>query len=214
MNNIKAIVFDMDGVLLDSETICDRCWQIAAKEFNIKDSTSIIRKCLGTNKTDSIQIIKNELGQDFDSETYLKRTSELFHQIEETEGVPLMPYVKECLEYLKGKYRLALASSTREVTVRRQLTQVGIINYFETLTTGDMVTHSKPEPDIYIKACKSLGVKPEECIAIEDSPNGIKSGYAAGLKTIMVPDKIQPFDELMPYIWKVCKSLKQVMDEL
>lgn len=214
MNQIKAIVFDMDGVILDSETVCDRCWLIAAKEFGIKEPGSILKKCLGCNKTDSILIIKESLGQDFDAEKYLKRTSELFHEIEETEGVPLLPFAKECLEKLHGKYRIALASSTRKESVIRLLDRVGVLNYFETITTGDMVEHSKPNPEIYLKACASLNLNPDECIAIEDSPNGIKSGFSAGMKVIMVPDKIQPNDELLQMTWKVCKSLKEVSEIL
>lgn len=198
------------GVILDSESICDKCWKIAAEEFGIKDPSQILQRCIGTNKTDSAAIIKECLGQDFNSEKYLARTSELFHQIEETSGVPLMPYAKEILDYLKQKYRIALASSTRELTVRRQLKAVGLLDYFETLTTGDMVIHSKPEPDIYLMACKSLNLNPQECVAIEDSPNGVKSAWTAGIKTIMVPDRIKPSKEMEEKAWKICNSLKSV----
>ncbi len=208
---IKAVIFDMDGVILDSETICARTWKEAGKEYKIAEEKSIELQtaCLGTNKNDTCLIIKNILGNDFPSEKFLERTSQLFHDIEFSEGIPLMPYARETLEKLHGRYRIALASSTRGETVKRQLKAVNVIDFFETLTTGDMVNHSKPDPEIYRIACASLGLKPEECIAVEDSPNGIKSAYAAGLKTVMIPDKIQPDTTTASLCWKICQSLKE-----
>ena len=86
----------------------------------------------------------------------------------------------------------------------------GLIDFFESLTTGDMVSHSKPEPEIYLKAAESIGAEASSCIAVEDSPNGVKSAYAAGMKVIMVPDKIQPDGDLKKLCWKICKNLEEV----
>lgn len=214
MDTIKAVIFDMDGVILDSESISDITWHKALEEAGLKDDKDAVNKCRGTNLADTYAILKNLYGPEFPVEKFMNRSSELFHEIEFSTGIPLLPYAKEILEYLKPKYKIALASSTKGETVKRQLTNTGVIQYFETLTTGDMVTHSKPDPEIYLLACKSLGLKPEECAAVEDSPNGIKSASAAGLKTIMVPDKIQPTEELLPLIWKVCNGLKEVENVL
>lgn len=211
---MKGIIFDMDGVILDSETISDRTWRIAAKEKGLEINDKILNSCRGTNKNDSMAILKTHYGQDFDSAAFLERTSELFHQIEESEGIPLMHYAKEILEYLKSRYTLALASSTRGVTVERQLRTAGVIDFFETRTTGDMVVHSKPDPEIYLMACKSVGLEPAECYAIEDSLNGIKSAYAAGLKPIMVVDKIQPTEEIRKMCIAVFDSLEGLKEIL
>jgi len=210
MSEIKAVVFDMDGVILDSESICDITWEMAAKEFGIAECSDVINECRGTNKHDSAVILRTHFGQNFEAEEFLLRTSELFKQIEEKSGVPLMPYAKEILDYLKPKYRIILASSTRKVTVIRQLTNVGLIDYFETITTGDMVVHSKPDPEIYLKAVESIGLQPEECVAIEDSPNGVKSSYAAGIKTVLIPDRTPATEEIIAMSWKFCKSLKDL----
>ena len=215
MKNIKAVIFDMDGILLDSETICDKTWQMALKDFNLIDNNDTINKCRGTNKTDTILILKQYFGPDFNAENFLTKTSEYFHKIEFEQGIPLMPYAKEILKYLKEKnYRIALASSTRYESVKRQLTNAGIIDYFETITTGDMVTHSKPDPEIYQKAIKSLNLKPENCIAVEDSPNGIKSAFAANLKVIMIPDKIQPTEEIKQMTEKIYPNLNYLKEIL
>ena len=208
MENIKAIIFDMDGVILDSESISDITWRKAAEERGLSVNDEILNACRGSNKNDTIVTLKKYYGQDFDSEKFLERTSELFHEIEEKDGIPLLPYAKEILEYLKPRYRLALASSTRGPTVERQLRAVDVIDFFETRTTGEMVEHSKPNPEIYLMACKSIGMKPEECVAIEDSLNGIRSAHAAGLHPIMVIDKVQPTDEIRNMCVAVFYSLE------
>lgn len=210
MKNIKAIIFDMDGVILDSESISDITWEKAAAEKGLKVSEEILNACRGANKNDTIITLKKYYGADFDSEAFLERTSELFHEIEEKNGIPLLPYAKEILEYLKTRYRLALASSTRGPTVERQLRTAGVLDFFETRTTGEMVEHSKPNPEIYLMACKSIGMEPGECAAIEDSLNGIRSAHAAGLHPIMVIDKVQPTREIK----KMCESIFNSLDGL
>lgn len=214
MKDINAIIFDMDGVILDSESICDKTWKIAAKEFKIGDISESVNICRGRNKNDSITILKEYYGQSFEAEKFLSRTSELFHEIENSGELKLMPYAKEILEYLKPKYKIALASSTKKESVYRQLKNLKVFDYFETLTTGDMVIHSKPDPEIYKIACDSIKTKPENCIAIEDSPNGIKSAASAGLKTIMIPDRIKPTEEIKPFCWKILSSLKNLEEIL
>lgn len=212
MNRISAVIFDMDGVLLDTESICDRTWEMASGEFNLtkEDAASIISQCRGTNKHDTKIIIRKNCGQEFPAEKFLERTSQLFHEIAEAEGVRTLPFAKESLEYLKKKYRLALASSTREIVVKKELTQAGLLDYFETITSGDMVTHSKPNPEIYLMACKSLNINPEECVAVEDSLNGLKSAKAAGMYTIMVPDRIAPNEETAKVSDYVLKNLGEI----
>ena len=214
MKNIKAIIFDMDGVILDSETISDITWRKAAEEKGLTVNEEILNACRGSNKNDTITTLKNYYGSDFDSEAFLERTSELFHEIEEKDGIPLMPYAKEILAYLKPRYHLALASSTRGLTVERQLRTAGVIDFFESRTTGEMVIHSKPNPEIYLMACKSIGMEPGECAAIEDSLNGIRSAYAAGLHPLMVIDKIQPTEEIKKkceFIFDSLEGLKTIL---
>ncbi len=214
MQQIKAIIFDMDGVILDSETISDKTWAITQKEMGVTTDKDYLNMCRGTNHNDTLQILRTVFGADFDAQKFLNRSIELFHQIEQTEGIPLMPYVRQTLDYLKPRYTIALASSTNGQTVKRQLTNAGVIDYFKTRTTGEQVVHSKPDPEIYLIACKSLGLEPSECVAVEDSPNGIRSAHAAGIPVIMVPDKIAPTPELESLCWKICPSLKSLAEFL
>ena len=213
-SNIKAVIFDMDGVLLDTESMSDKTWAMAAKEFNVAVTADALNRCRGSNKEDIIAILKEMYGNDFDAENFLCATGKYFHELEFSTGIPLMHYAKEILEYLKPKYRLALASSTSGPSVHRQLKNAGLIQYFVQMVTGDMVTHSKPNPEIYLRAASSIGISPENCLAIEDSPNGIRSASAAGMKVIMVPDMIKPTAELEKLCWKVLPSLEELKSVL
>ena len=138
-----------------------------------------------------------------------------FHEVEFTKGIPLLPQVRETLEYLKGKgYKLALSTSTRRVTATRQLKAVDIYDFFDVWTFGDEIKNSKPAPDIYLKAAKELGIAPEFCVGVEDSPNGIKSCHAAGYVPVMIPDRIEPTEEIKKLCYKIGKPvsiLKEIL---
>ncbi len=212
---VKAVIFDMDGVLLDTESICFICWERAARELGIDGISCVYKKCVGTNVSDTLQILKNAYGSDFNAEKFYARTSELFHVVEAEKGIEKMPYAAECLQSLKrAGYRLALASSTREVTVRRQLKEAGLLDFFETVTCGDSVKHSKPEPDIYIKACQSLNLLPEDCVAVEDSFNGVRSAVRAGMKCVMIPDQLEPTEEIKKLASTVLHDLSELVSWL
>lgn len=200
----------MDGVILDSESVCDKIWESLAEERRLENINRLMNLCRGLNRNDTISVLKKSYGKDFDWEEFLNSVRIRFRHEEEEGNLKLMPHAKECLDYLKPRYRLCLASSTSKESVFRQLKKLQVFDYFETLTTGDMVVHSKPDPEIYRLACKSINTAPENCVAIEDSPNGIKSASAAGLSVIMIPDRIQPDKEIKHLCWNILPSLKEV----
>ena len=121
------------------------------------------------------------------------------------------PKLFEILDYLKSKdIKIALATSTTAKSATEILTRAKVIDYFDRLICGDMVAKSKPDPEIFVTAVKELGENPKDCIALEDSINGIKSAYSAGLKPIMVPDLIEPTEEIRPMLFALCKDLTEV----
>lgn len=218
-NVVKAVVFDMDGVLLDTESMSDRNWFEAATEMGIShaDIAEALEACRGSNSHHIEDELNRRFGAvpGFTGAKFLQRTGELFHELEVNEGIPLMKGAAEILAYLKEKgYPLALASSTKGDTVKRQLKNAGLLHFFDAIVTGDMVFKSKPDPEIYLTACSKLGVPPEECAGIEDSLNGVRSTAAAGMFAVMVPDKVQPTEEIKPLLYKLCANLLELKDFL
>lgn len=214
MQKIKAFIFDMDGILLDTESVCRLCWQRAADQLGLTGGDEIYQKCVGCNNNDMNIMINDYFSKqrtDFNVGEFNKLAHDLFYVIEKEDGLEKMKGVDFCLDYLKKQgFILAVASSTRKVNVLRQIADAGIFDYFKTFTCGDDVVHSKPDPEIYLKACASVGLKPEECAAVEDSPNGVKSAFAAGLKCIMVPDQIQPDEYIKSIAYKILPSLEDI----
>ena len=215
MGKLNAVVFDMDGVIFDSERKVVECWTVVAEKYGIKDIEKLCRMCLGTNSAETKRIALEFYGQDFPYDEYKGEASALYFERYSDGRLPMKEGVKELLEYLKSRGLLvALASSTRSAVVLSQLENAGILPYFDKVVCGDMVSHSKPHPEIFQKACEELAVAPESEIAIEDSYNGIRSAHAAGMRPIMVPDMAEPNDEMKRLSEAILPSLTAVIDYL
>lgn len=212
---IEAVVFDMDGVLFDTERLVMECWRKIASTMDICDIDSILHACIGANKKVTQAIFLERLGEDFNFNHFDTQAHDIFVKQVEEEGLPIKLGVCELLEYLKeAGIKIGLASSTYEKEVRSHLKRAGIADYFEVIVGGDMVKASKPDPEIYLTACKKLGVEPRHAIAIEDSHNGVRSASSAGLRTIMVPDLLPETEEIKALLYKKCDSLLEVMQHL
>lgn len=212
---MKAVVFDMDGVLFDTEQICLRSWKKVAPDFGIEDMGTFFMRCVGRSMADTKLLMLEQYGEDFPYDSFRQAAHDSFWQYVEDNGTPMKPGVKELLEYLKQEgYRIGLASSTRRVSVLKHLEETGILEYFQAIITGDMVTHSKPNPEIFQLACRALETEPAEAYAIEDSPNGIRAAYGAGMKPLMVPDMIAPDEEMEKLSFGIFKDLTEVKEFL
>lgn len=208
----KAVIFDMDGVIFDSEAMVLACWKIIAETYGIPGIDEVFCRCIGTNSAETKRIIEDYYGEDFDYEHFREKASALFQEKTKEKGVPVKRGARELLSYLKiNGYRVGLATSTRRVRAEEELEQVGLLKYFETVVCGDMVTHSKPHPEIYELACSKMGLDSSRTYAIEDSFHGVLAASAAGMKVIMVPDLIAPDKEIEALVWQIYPSLMGVL---
>lgn len=209
------MVFDMDGILFDTERMSVEGWRDTAAEMGFGDMEEGIYGCIGLNRTDCKSFLLKTYGEDFPYEEFREKTAARFAERMEKDGLPVMKGAAELLEWLSGQnVKIALASSTNTASVRSHLERAGFTDYFQEVIGGDMVEHSKPRPDIYLKACALLGVEPGEAVAVEDSPNGIRSSHAAGMLPVMVPDLVKPTEEIRRLLYAECRSLSAVRDFL
>ena len=189
----KAAIFDMDGLLLDSERVYNAAWADTAKEQNIPMTMEMIHDTIGMNSKVSEAYLKEKLGQDFDYHTFHEAARQLTYRRLDEEGMPLQHYAKEIVEELKADgWKLSLGTSTREFVARHCLDSRDLTKYFDKLCFGNQVERGKPFPDIFLMAAQQLGVEPEACVVLEDSPNGIAAAHAAAMTGLWIPDQVTP----------------------
>lgn len=209
----KAVIFDMDGVIFDSERMVLDCWEKLAEKYQLERMQEAYMPCIGTNDVRMKEIMEAFYGKDFPFAAFREEASRLFHEMVAEEGLPVKKGVRELLEYLREQdIPVGLASSTRLALVTEELQQAGLYDHFGAVTGGDQLKRSKPEPDIYLMACEKLGVSPEETYAVEDSYNGIRSAYSAGMMPVMVPDLLPPTEEMYEKSVAVLEDLVQVRE--
>jgi len=212
---IKGIIFDMDGLMLDTEKLLMRFWIESANEHGFdmkKEHVLSIRSLAGKYASPKLQGI---FGKDFDYYSVRKRRIGLMNEFIKENGVEKKTGLDTLLKYLKEKgYKIAVATATDKERAYMYLTSVGVWDYFDKFVCNAMVENGKPAPDIYLKACEELELSPNECIALEDSPNGIESAYKAGCLPVMVPDLSEPDDKTAKLLYKKIASLDLLIDVL
>ena len=210
----KVVIFDMDGVLFDTERLYRQCWT-TLDTTSLKDIDEVLKACIGSNEQKTQEIFRTHYGENFDFNGYHARAKEVFQKHLKEQGMPMKEGVYELLEYLKkADYKIGLASSTRTEIVKEELEAAKIAQYFDVIVGGDQVKESKPNPEIFLYACEKLGEKPEKAMVVEDSLNGIRAAYAAGMKPIMVPDLVLPTEEIEALLYYKFESLLEVRDFL
>lgn len=209
---IEAIVFDMDGLLFDSERIVQRSWEEAGNQLGLEHMGETIYHTLGMNLAGRNHYFRNTIAKDFPCEEFAKQARIWFYKIVNEEGLPMKNGARKLLEYGKANgYRMAIATSSRREYALKNLKAAKIYDFFDAGVFGDMVQHAKPDPEIYLKACDSIGAAPANCIALEDAPAGIRAAYAAGMKPIMIPDLVAPTPEIEALLYETCDTLLGVI---
>ena len=208
------VIFDMDGVIFDSERAYVEAYKKLAPKYGLHDFDAVHRACMdsiGVTIEKTREIFYQYVGRGFDYDTYRADVQvELSKKFYDRK-----PGVYELFDWLKEHdARIALASSTRYPTVKRMLDHDDLTKYFDAIVCGNMISHSKPHPEIFLRAAEELGVDPATCYVIEDSYNGIRAAHAAGTHPLMVPDILQPDDEIRGLAEAVLPTLLDVRDYL
>lgn len=205
-----GVIFDMDGLMFDTERIWGTLWAPALARFGLTEPAGLAEASRGSAGENLLNIIRHYCGPDCDAPAIF---AELVRMGEEVfaHGVPKKPGLDELLAFLAAQgVPMAVASSSTAATVRHNLENGHVDQYFRLVVSGDQVRNSKPAPDIFLKAAEGLGVAPARCLVLEDSYNGVRAGHAGGFCTVMVPDIAQP-DEEMRRLYTACyPSLHEV----
>lgn len=207
---IQGVIFDMDGLMFDTERMWATFWKPALAPLGLPYSEGLDEDARGTAGDTMRAVLRKHYGPDCDTEAILDSlhavAAEAF-----ASPVPKKPGLDELLAYLKEKgIPMAVASSSREDVVYRHLRNGNIAGYFDAVLAGGSVERSKPAPDIFLLAAEKLGVRPADCLVLEDSYNGVRAGHAGGFVTVMVPDLLPADEEMRALYTAECASLHEV----
>ena len=213
MPHIQAVVFDMDGLLVDSEPLARRSWEKVVQPYGRALDEETYARMIGLRLEESSRLLQSRLGIPAEAEELARQKEEILARLG-TEGIPPMPGLETLMNELAARQiPWAVATSNRRLFATQVLKQLGLWSACQSLTTGEDVQKGKPAPDIYLLAARRLGVRPGRCLALEDSVPGAQAAKAAGMVTIAVPG---PHEEASAFDFAdhVYKTLAGVAGEL
>lgn len=210
---ITAVIFDMDGLMIDTERLAFEGYQHVLAKSGLTMSLNFYRKLLGKPVAGISELIYKEYGEDFDIKNTIKEIHEYMDEVFENKGIPLKKGLLELLRYLKEHdYKTIVATSSKRHRVDHIFKLAGLNPYFDDSICGDEVVRGKPDPEVFLKSCEKLGVKPSEALVLEDSEAGINAAYSAAIKVICIPDLKYPEPEFAGMAYKIMNDLLEVRD--
>lgn len=210
---VSGIIFDMDGVLIDSERQPNEGWLWAAGQLGVDMPMWLIDSFKGAPAELCCKFFDDYYKGVIDYWEAKELRTQHVYKIRETEGIPVKKGVKDIFEYIRNNgLKCAVATSTRRESAEKTLHEIGVWDYLDAVVYGDEVERGKPEPDIFLRAAKAIGVNPSEAVVVEDSINGIKAGYAAGMRVVHIPDTIAIDDDIRKLTYMVCDDLNGLID--
>lgn len=209
---LKAVLFDMDGLMFDTERLAVRALLETGEKFGYGEISKLVPLITGSSAVKTRQICLETMGEEFPFEEFMRYRQNLIDRHIEANGVPVKPGLRELLAYLRQNgLRTAVVTSTSRAHAVDYIEKAGVLPLFDTVVCGDMLKKSKPAPDIYLMAARALEEEPKRCMALEDSPNGVASAWAAGMKAVMVPDLIPFGAEQEKQVYACVPSLSDVV---
>ena len=209
----KGAIFDMDGLLFDTETVYQRGWTIIADEFGVERKPGLGKACCGTCGDLTLRLV-NEFHPTVDAEAYVRRVIEYVHD-EAAKNLPVMEGAREILQYFhEHGVRIATASSSTVAQIEANLIKSDLRDYFDAVVGGDLVANGKPAPDIFLLAAERIDVPPVDCYVFEDGYNGLRGAATAGCAPVMIPDTMLPTDEMCTICTGVYPSLSAALDAI
>ena len=201
-----AVIFDMDGLMIDSERVSIACWTQAAHELALPLADDFWLRFVGLGDRDCERLLLQHI--DAGQVAALFARCHDLYEARTQEGLPLRPGILDLLQLLHDHgIARAVATSTRQPRASRKLAAAGLLSFFEVVVTSSDVAHPKPAPDIYLLAAQKLGKDPARCLALEDSPAGIRAAVGAGMTAIQEPDLVHPDDDLRALGHRIVDSL-------
>ena len=212
---IRGVLFDMDGLVLDTEKLYCRFWMEAARHFGFTMTREQALSMRALTHSAAQKNLWDYFGPTADHKTIRAKRIELMDVYIAENGVDLKPGIRELLDYLhKSSILCAITSSSPLERIKAHLAFHGLDTEFDALCSGHNVPNGKPAPDIYLHGAASLGLKPEECLALEDAPSGIESAFRAGCFPVIIPDLDQPSEVTLSRCYAKADSLKDIIDIL
>ncbi len=213
-SRLKAVICDMDGLLLDTEALSWQTFCAASKAVSLAPDEVLFAQLIGLSGPAHRPVLSAGLPSDIDAAAFDQDWKQRYHNLLAT-NVPAKPGAALFLELVSGAgLRLSIATSSRTMKATANLTKAGFISYFDHITGGDQVVRSKPAPDIYLRAIDRLRLLPDECLVFEDSNNGVRAAQAAGLPVVQVPDLQMPAEDFLPHGYHCAPNLLAALDIL
>lgn len=208
---IQAVIFDIDGLMLDTEAISKRSWGSVMGPAGYALTDEVYHQMIGRTEADVRHLLADVYGPQFPFDEMYHRREERFHELVNSEGIPLKPGLLDLLAFVaQENLAKAVASSTYAKLAELKLTIAGLRQHFDIIVTGDQVQRGKPAPDLFLEAARQLGIDPAACVVLEDSQAGIRAAHAAGMRSLLVPDMQPPGDEVRALADAVLTDLGQV----